>query len=122
MYHTENNPVAGNLKISQDVIASIASFAIKEIDGVASLAPFTANVKDWLIKKQTARPIVISLNDDVATIDLHLNLKFGYKIPDVAFRVQQSVKDAVQSMTGIAVAKVNVYIAGIVFEEPKANQ
>ena len=99
-----NNQPTGSLKISQDVLATIANFASEEIDGVVSLA-------------NTYAPIQISLNDDVAVIDISVNLKYGANIPQVAEALQKTVKDAVQNMTGITVSKVNVHVAGIVFPQ-----
>ncbi|MGI5967477.1 MULTISPECIES: Asp23/Gls24 family envelope stress response protein [Anaerotruncus] len=109
----------GNLKISRDVIATIARFAALEIEGVDSLASFTTNLKGWLIKKQSAKPIAIDLSDDIAVIDIHVNIKSGVNIPQVAEKIQAAVKEAVQNMTGIAVSRVNIDIAGIVFDEPE---
>lgn len=114
--HDINSP-AGNLKISRDVIATITRYATLEIEGVASLASFTTNIKGWLLKKQTAKSIVIDLNDDFAVIDVHVNIKAGVNIPAVAEKIQVAVKEAVQNMTGIAVSRVNINIAGIVFDE-----
>jgi len=115
--NTDFKQPIGSLRISQEVIATIASFATKEIDGVASLAPFTSNIKGWLMQKQSAKSIIIDLNDDIATIDIHVNLKYGAKINRVSEQIQTSVKEAVQNMTGIAVSKVNIFVAGIVFDE-----
>ena len=112
---------AGTLSISEDVIATIAANTTTEIEGVAALANFYSNVvSSWFWKKQSSRPIIINLNDDVATIDIHVSLRSGVRIPDVAQNIQRSVKDAVQNMTGIAVTKVNVYVPGIVFDTPSA--
>ena len=112
---------AGTLSISEDVIATIAANTTTEIEGVAALANFYSNVvSSWFWKKQSSRPIIINLNDDVATIDIHVSLRSGVRIPDVAQNIQRSVKDAVQNMTGIAVTKVNVYVSGIVFYTPSA--
>lgn len=117
----DNKQPTGSLRISRDVIATIAATATKEIDGVYGLADFAANIKGWLIKKQTAKPIVIELNDDVAIIDIHVVLRQGAKIPDVSGKIQTAVKEAVQSMTGIAVSRVNIYVAGIEFGEQNAE-
>ena len=112
---------AGTLSISEDVIATIAANTTTEIEGVPALANFYSNVvSSWFWKKQSSRPIIINLNDDVATIDIHVSLRSGVRIPDVAQNIQRSVKDAVQNMTGIAVTKVNVYVSGIVFDTPSA--
>ncbi len=113
---------AGNLRISREVIATIARYAALEIDGVVSLASFAKNLKGWLLKKQSARPITIELNDDVAIISLHINVKSGVNIPSVSENVQHAVKEAVQNMTGIVVSRVNIVIAGIVFDEPLREQ
>ncbi len=118
MRNNEAHAVAGSLRISQEVVTTIASNAVKEIEGVASLAAFTSNITGWLIRKQTSRPIVVNLNDDVAVIDIHVNIKYGARIPEVSSAIQRSVKESVQNMTGITVTKVNVNIAGISFDEP----
>ena len=110
---------AGTLSISEDVIATIAANTTTEIEGVAALANFYSNVvSSWFWKKQSSRPIIINLTDDVAAIDIHVSLYSGVRIPDVAQNIQRSVKEAVQSMTGIAVTKVNVYVSGVVFDTP----
>lgn len=115
MSTSEQRHPGGSLRISRDVIATVAGSAAREVEGVHSLAPYSANLTGWMVKKQTARPVAITLNDDVAVIDMQIVLKSGYAIPAVAEKVQVAVKDAVQSMTGIAVSKVNINIAGIDF-------
>lgn len=112
----------GNLRISREVIATIARFAALEIEGVDSLASFATNLKGWLLKKQSARPVSIDLNDEVAVICLHINVKAGVNIPKTSEKVQHAVKEAVQNMTGIVVSRVNIVIAGIVFEESEQPQ
>ncbi|WP_101911563.1 Asp23/Gls24 family envelope stress response protein [Marasmitruncus massiliensis] len=112
----------GNLRISREVIATIARYAALEIEGVVSMASFATNLKGWLLKKQSARPISIELNDDVAVICLHINVRSGVNIPKVSENVQRAVKEAVQNMTGIVVSRVNIVIAGIVFDEPLREQ
>ena len=118
MQSHDQNQAAGNLKISREVIATIARYAALEIEGVDSLASFATNLKGWLLKKQSAKPIDIDLSDDVAVIELHVNIKAGVNIPETAEKIQSAVKEAVQNMTGIAVSRANINIAGIVFAEP----
>lgn len=117
MQNHENTQLNGNLKISREVISTIAKYAALEVDGVASLASFTANLKGWLLRRKSAKPITIDLTDDVARIDLHINVKAGVKIPELAEKVQAAVKEAVQNMTGIAVSHVNIEISDIIFEK-----
>lgn len=108
------NPNAGSLKISQEVIASIAGYTATETEGVASLA--TAGLTERLGKKPP-RPVSIQLSDGVAVIDIRLRVKNGAKIPELSRKLQSSVKEAVQNMTGVVVSKVNLQIAGVDFSE-----
>ena len=118
----ENGQVNGNLRISREVIATIARYAALEIEGVDSLAAFGENLGERLFKRQFAKPIVIDLNDDLAKIDLYINVRAGVRIPEVAEQVQAAVKEAVQNMTGIAVAHVNIVISGIAFEQAPSEE
>ena len=96
---------AGSLKISQEVIASIAGYTATDIEGVTALA------------RQPLRPISIQLEDGVAIIDIRLKVKNGVKIPELSKKLQANVKEAVQNMTGVVVSKVNLQIAGVDFED-----
>jgi len=112
----------GSLKISRDVIASIAGCTATEIEGVAALAPLTSGLTSgWVFKARSSRPVAVGLNDDVASIDINVDLASGARIPEVSSKIQQAVKDAVQNMTGVAVTKVNVHVAGLVFPAAPAE-
>ena len=116
MNHEIKEPI-GSLRISKDVLATIAANATKEIEGVAGIAPFTTNIT----KKQSAVPVpvFISLHDDIAVIDINVVLLEGANIPAVCRNIQVAVKEAVQSMTSINVSKVNVTVADIRFHGEK---
>lgn len=111
---------AGSLKISHDVIASIAGYTATEVEGVAGLASISTNLAGWLWEKQIVKPVTVTLNDGVAVIDISLLIRSGSKIPAVSKRVQAAVKEAVQNMTGIVVSRVNLNISGIHFAEDAA--
>ena len=115
MSEQKSLPNAGSLKISQEVIASIAGYTATDTEGVASLA--TVGLTGRLGKKP-ARPVSIQLGDDgVAVIDIRLRIRHGAKIPELSRKLQSSVKEAVQNMTGVVVSKVNLQIAGVDFSE-----
>lgn len=101
--------VAGNVKISEQVIRSIAQVTALEVEGIESLA----EPKSALLR--SAAPVTISVTGDMVEITLKLVLKSGYRLPKVAEQVQLAVKENVQSMTGVVVSKVNVIAAGISF-------
>lgn len=107
------NQPAGSLKISQDVVASIAKFATLEIDGVDAVSTGNIGVKGLITKTNYVKAIKIELSEEVVNVEINVIVKHGVKIPDIANAIQQNVKNAIQSMTGLAVAKVDVIIAGI---------
>ncbi len=117
MSHEMREPI-GSLRISKDVISTIAINATREIEGVAGIAPLTTNIKNWITKKQSAMPmpVSISLREEVAAIDISVILKANVNIPEVCRNIQVAVKEAVQSMTSINVSKVNVTVADISFD------
>ena len=119
MQEAEKKEFSGSLKISHEVVASIAEYAIAELEGVGSIAPVNSGTSlGWLLEKQTVKPISIAIRDGVAIIDLRIYVCDGAKIPELTKKIQENIKEAVQNMTGIVVSKVNLYIAGI---KPRHN-
>lgn len=116
----EGQPV-GSLKISQDVIATIVRVATLEVEGVDSLVE-PGGKSGVMGKFFGKKPIKISLSDDFAEVEIGVRLKFGAQITPVCTRIQQAVKENIQTMTGMAVSTVNVLVEGISFPEEKAGQ
>lgn len=102
---------SGNLKISEDVIITVARLAALDVKGVACLA----GEVNKMSKLRNNGPVIVSMIEDVAAITIKIKVKSGIKVTAVAQEVQTAVKDNVQSMTGVAVARVNVVISGVVF-------
>ncbi|MGL5972545.1 MAG: Asp23/Gls24 family envelope stress response protein [Oscillospiraceae bacterium] len=103
----------GKLKISENVIETIAKLATLEVDGVDSLANINQGIKGFITKKYLEKPINIEMIDGVANITVSINVKQGISIPELSYKVQQTVKDSIQNMTSITVSKVNIFIAGV---------
>ncbi len=102
------------LIISDDVIASISANAAKDINGVTSLAQKPNDVRTVVgINEGDLRFIDVSHTESVYAIKVYINVAENVVIPTVAADVQKAVKNAVQSMTGFVVSKVNVVIAGV---------
>ena len=113
----ERTVQTGSLKISEDVILTITRQVVMDIAGVHSLAQGRFSLKDFIVRSDMENSIKITLNVDVAQINICVNLIYGYKIKDVAQQIQENFKATVQNMTGITVSKVNVFIAGVEKEE-----
>jgi uncharacterized alkaline shock family protein YloU len=105
----------GSLKISEEVISTIAGLAAGEVKGVSGLTsgPSTDIKGLFHAKRGASKAIRIDIKDGEAFLDVYVNLYLGMKIPDVASEIQTRVKDAVQTMTSITVSKVNVHVVGV---------
>lgn len=114
----EKEPETGMVKISEDVIEVLADKAAREIDGVAGLtAGFLGSVADMLGKKSGAKGVDVDIKDNTVSITVHVVIKFGCRIPEIAWRIQEAVKNTVESMTNLEVTKVNIFVDGVKFEE-----
>ena len=114
----------GHVNISDEVVASIAGIAANEIDGVSGMAgSFACGIAETLgAKKNPQKGVRIDIKPEGATIDLFIIVEFGKRIPELAWNIQENVKNSVETMTGIDVLKVNVHIEGISFEKPAKQE
>ena len=101
----------GKIDISEDVIASIASLATMEIDGV--VGGLTKDIAAKLSKKYPAKGVRITRDDSDISVDLFLVLKYGVQIQEIASQVQEKVKHSIEVMTGFNVVQVNVNVEGV---------
>ena len=108
---TENSGV----KISDDVVAVIAGVAVEEVPGVASMqSGFAGGISEVLSgKKNRTKGIKVEVEGNTAKIDVNIIVEYGTRIPDVAFEIQNRIKKAVESMTGLEVEEVNVHVQGV---------
>lgn len=111
----------GKINISNDVIASIAGIAATEIEGVAGMAggAFPGLVEKLGAKKNPQKGVKVTVSPEGAVIDLLIVVAFGVRIPELAWEVQENVKNSVESMTGTEVLRVNVFVEGVSFEKKK---
>jgi len=126
---TEENMEYGNVKISDEVVAAIASVAAMEIPGVVNMSGgFTGGFSEMLGKKSQSKGVKVELNDNDAIIDVNIIVEYGKNISEIGKKVQENVKNSVETMTELNVSQVNVYIQGVNIsknnkekEEPKGK-
>ena len=110
--HSDEN--LGEVKIADEVVAIIAGLAAMEVDGVASMAGnATREIISRLGVKSLSKGARVDVLDGIVTVSLNLNLKYGYSIMEISGKVQEKVKAAIENMTGLTVADVNIRIAGV---------
>lgn len=115
----ENSPKKedyGVIKIADDVIATIAGLAAMEVEGVAGMAGgVTSGITEMLGKKNMTKGVKLDVNDKDVAVDLYLVVRFGVKIPALAHDIQNKVKQAIETMTGLKTREVNVHVQGVTF-------
>ena len=104
----------GNVKIADDVIAMIAGLAATEVPGVATMA---GNVGNNLLSRVGINNLIkgsrIAVSGRMVKVDVAIIVEYGYNIPSISAKVQDKVKQSIESMTGLNVTDVNVKIAGV---------
>ena len=109
------NQQFGEIKISEDVIATIAAEAAGSVEGVHALTPtLSSNFKELIGMKNGSKGVSVSLSEDnQVTVVLNITLSYGYKIQETATQVQNAVMKAVNEMTGFGIAAVNVNVVQV---------
>ena len=112
-----NNENVGDIKISEEVVAVLAEKALRGVEGIEELAGnFVDSFAAVWGKKIGTKGIGVDIKDNNAVISLNVIVKYGVRIPEVAWKSQEAVKETVESMTGLEVVKVNVNIEGVKFD------
>ncbi len=105
----------GEVQVADEVITIIAGLAATEVEGVTSMyGNITKDLVSRLGMKNLSKGVRITMDEEnKVTVDLALNIAYGYTIPEVSAKVQEKVKSAIENMTGLAVAGVNIRIAEV---------
>lgn len=113
----------GSILISEEVIASIAALAVREVEGVYGLSA-TANfdISKIIGKKNLRNGIRVSITGDEIVIACNLVVKMGSAVMTVAKNVQEAISDEVASMTGNRPVRVNVNVCGVAVPRASAGK
>lgn len=107
----------GTIKITDEVVAIIAGIAAMEVPGVTSMSGGIAGgIAEALGRKNLSKGVKVEVGEKEAAIDLFIIVEYGYRIPEVAWMIQERVKSAVEDMTGLNVVEVNIHIQGVNIE------
>lgn len=109
----KRNSNSGSLNVSESVIASIANLAASEVHGVYEMSQAPIDIKTVLAHKDAPKSVRIEIKNEVAYVDIYVKLEFDASIPEVCSEIQRRVKESVQSMTGMIVARVNVHVTDV---------
>ena len=109
----------GTVSFATDVVATIAGLAATEVEGVASMSSPSSALADMFSRKNTrnfTKGVRIDLDGNCVTVDVTIVVEYGSPVPDVARSIQENVKKAIETMSGLTVHSVDVHVSGISFE------
>lgn len=113
----------GTIRIADEVVAIVAGLAATEISGVSGMSGgIVGGIAEALGRKNLTKGVKVEVGEKETAIDLFIIVEYGAKIPDVCWKIQEKVKGAVESMTGLAVVEVNVHVQGVNLEKDKKEE
>ncbi len=117
-YNLYESSQKGEVQIADEVVAIIAGLAATEVEGVSKMA---GNITNELVSKlgmkNLSKGVKVVVTAENVSVDLALEIKFGHSIQVVSNKVQEKVKSAIETMTGLKVKEVNIRIAGVSLEK-----
>ncbi|GFN23317.1 Asp23/Gls24 family envelope stress response protein [Thermanaeromonas sp. C210] len=113
----------GSIRIADEVVAIIAGLAATEVEGVAGMSGGIAGgIAEMLGRKNLSKGVKVEVGEKEAAVDIFVIVEYGVRIPEVAVEIQDKVKRAIESMTGLKVVEVNVHVQGVAFQQEKAAE
>lgn len=114
MHKEESQTDLGNIRIHKNVIASIASIAAVEIEGVKRIGGDLRSGILELIGKKALMAIKVDIDkNDEMRLEVPLVVKYGFNIPDIANKAQENVRNALEKMTNLSIKYININVQGI---------
>ena len=107
----------GKVEIDRDILLSIINLATKEINGVESLTNAEMPIIRKLQKKKSEGVNIKFDLNGILNVDVYIRVYIGYSVPDIAYRVQENIKNSLNSMVGIKPGKINVHVCGVAVDE-----
>ena len=111
----------GEVKISEEVISVVAGLAVTEVEGVSVANSIADGIVEKFVKKNYGKGIRVELTEKEVSVDVHVVVDYGIKIPDAAWQLQEIIKKNIENMTDLTVSKVNIFVESISIEREKAE-
>lgn len=111
-----------NMMITDEAIAVMAGVAASEVRGVAGMSGgFAGGIAEVFGRRNLSKGVKVITKNDSTTVDLFVVVKYGYRIPDLAYQIQETVKNTIETLSGIIVDAVNIHVQGIDYSEESEN-
>lgn len=109
----------GRILFADDVIATIAALAVEEVAGVSGMGGASGSI--WS-KKSSTKGVKVQVGTEDVIVDISVIVQYGFRIKEVCETIQQSVSNAIETMTGLSCRVINVFVQGISFEQKESDK
>ena len=107
----------GSIVYANEVIAVIAGVAANEVEGIAGMCT-SGGISDVFGRnKNITKGVKVEIGSEEASVDLYVVIEYGTPIQTAALDVQENVRKAIETMTGLHVVRVDVHVQGVSFEK-----
>ena len=107
----------GRIIFADDVVATIAALAVSDVEGVSAMTGgVVEGFTEMLGKKNITKGVKVEVGAEEAAVDVSVSIRYGFKIREVCEKIQLAAKNAIETMTGLRVVEVNVFVQGVTFE------
>lgn len=114
---------SGKIIISEDVLCTIASIAASEVEGVENMSgSIVGGIAEMIGKKNNSKGIKVTMDENVVSVEVHFVAKYGVKLTEVCWEIQEKVKKAIETMCGMEVSGVNVFVESVHIEKETKNE
>jgi len=113
--HYLNKPAKGVVTYNKDIVLSVINLAAKEIAGVSSLVANFGSVLTRWFSKNYYEGVKTSYVNGNMNVDIYMNVYYGYNVSEIAYRVQENIKNSLASMVEMKIDKINVHVLGVDF-------
>ena len=113
----------GSIRIADEVVSIVAGLAATDVPGVAGMSGgIVGGIAELLGRRNLSKGVKVEVGEKEAAVDLFIVVEYGVRIPEVALRIQESVKRAIESMTGLTVVEANVHVQGVVIHPGETKE
>jgi len=113
-----NTDIEGDVKIADDVVAQIAAIAAGEVEGVGvSAGNLGSTIMAYVGVKKNEKRVRVEVVENIVHVEMTITVLYGYNIPEVSRLVQEKVKSAIENMTGLSVADVDIRVSAVDMEK-----
>lgn len=111
----------GKIVFATDVIATIAALAAADVKGVAGMSGgVVEGITQMLGRKNLTKGVKVEVGTEEVAVDVSVVIQYGFRIQDVCAEIQNAIRNAIETMTGLRVVEVNIFVQSITFENQTA--